>query len=423
MYRKITEASAGIYSAVETGNHSKNGASPKSLMSRGNFTAMIFCLIVGFILISCKKHGEDSSSIPDDESVVSVPDDGFIADSLADSPLSDEFLSFLESLPVTDLTVDDFNFENLDSLKAGSNTVSILKNTKAITPFCRSEIDKLFFEMGKFALSVTKSDFNNDFKQKLAANNQQKLAYIYGSKDYTKKHNGDYWVENEETGVYDILKHSECQEYLYGLDCSGFVKLVFNSVGIKIPDGSGGQFNFIKGLDNSFLDATDYKGYVIVEELEENDVNESGLKSGDIIFKYDPARRKKFQHVGIILETKSKDAVLFQSVGSDKKLCEYNKSYGPVSSSLSNENIKDYFKPETGRARVLRISPKIFETDPDNIQFDYISEKKSFTVKTCRHVEIEEIKSLNEDICTVQSPIFADVCGDTIIHTVNLSFG
>jgi hypothetical protein len=41
MYQKITEAGAGSCGAVETGDHSKNGATPKSLMSRGNFNILL----------------------------------------------------------------------------------------------------------------------------------------------------------------------------------------------------------------------------------------------------------------------------------------------------------------------------------------------------------------------------------------------
>ncbi|MDR0872277.1 MAG: T9SS type A sorting domain-containing protein [Prevotellaceae bacterium] len=52
MYQKITATVAGanICNAMETGNHSKNGASPKSLMSRGNF--LLFG-IIAIILLNC----------------------------------------------------------------------------------------------------------------------------------------------------------------------------------------------------------------------------------------------------------------------------------------------------------------------------------------------------------------------------------
>jgi hypothetical protein len=73
MYQKITEAGAGSCGAVETGNHSKNGATPKSLTSRGKilknkfFNYGITFLFMTFIMPGCSK--EQNPQDPQDDNI------------------------------------------------------------------------------------------------------------------------------------------------------------------------------------------------------------------------------------------------------------------------------------------------------------------------------------------------------------------
>jgi hypothetical protein len=395
------ELDSNLGSVMESNIIQKNEAILKNPIVKRKIVGVLICLIIVFTFFSCEIQTEDNPSNPNDE---------FVVDSLLDAPLSPDFFEFLKSLPVLHITVDDFDFENLDSLKLRSSNE---------TMFCQSAINQLFFEMGKSALNLTESiNKDNEGENKPA---QTKLAYVYGSNNHERRYNGDYWVFNPKTEKFDIRKPSECMEELYGLDCSGYVQQIFNSVGyVGMPEGSEGQFNAIIGLDNKKLITSYFEGEVIVEELDKDKISQNNLQNGDIIFKHDVKAVKKFQHVGIILKTVSTGVGIFQSIGGPNKTCAENKSLGPVFSSLSNDSIQKYFDPKTGKARVLRIYPKIFEVEPKKIHFDNALEAKSFEIKTSYPVKIEEIKSLNEDICTVQSSVFGGICGDTTIHTINV---
>ena len=340
-------------------------------------------------------------------------------DPLADEPLDLAFLEFLESLPVIHITVDDFDFEDINSLKLRSGNE---------TDFCQSEINKLFFEMGKFALTQT-DNFNVNDKKKLEDNKKQtKLAYIWGGKlgfdglDWGKKHG------------------STCTDTLYGYDCSGFVSKIINQVGIPISKGKVNTiFSEIKKFDNKNLPSFYYNGLVIIDELSENEIKEpSNLKNGDIIFRFDKDENGIYNatHIGVILQYKSgttSKVGIFQSYGyqndcSDTKKtkcgqCDINKTTGgPIFNELNSLEgyKKDILGFRSGMLKVLRIYPKIFEIDPKEIYFESNLEAKSFEIKTSYPINIEEIKSLDENICTVQSSVFRDICGDTTIYTINV---
>ena len=367
-----------LNSVMETINHFRNG-----IINKTKIISLFICLIAGLIFISCKKTINDDSPI--------IPDDEFVGDSLADEPLSPEFLEFLESLPVINITIDDFDFENLNLLKSSNNKTMV---------FCRSEIDKVFFEMGKFALTQT-NDFNNNDKIKLTKNKQTKLAYIWGGK------------KGLDVLDWGTKYGSKCTDKLYGFDCSGFVSKIFQQVGINISTGTAHkQFNEIKNLKHF----GSYKGEIIVEELFDNEITGNNLQNGDIIFRINEKDTAK--HIGIVLKTIPYGVALFQSIG-DKNSCTKNKdsNHGPVLAQLPT---LDGFKLGNGKPRVLRIRPKIFEVEPNKLQFNYNADAKSFTIKTSSPVKIEEVKSLDEDICRIESATFVNTCGDTIIHTINV---
>jgi hypothetical protein len=282
--------------------------------------------------------------------------------------------------------------------------------------------------MNKFALTQTESEyFSTTNKQRLAENKQNKLAYVYGGKNgFDKKDKG-------------TAHKGECADELFGFDCSGFVAKIFNQVGIPISGNANTIFSKIKNLNNRNLSSYYYNGFVVVDELSENEITQpSNLKNGDIIFRFE---KDTARHIGIVLQYKSGGTTktgIFQSfgyrydciktkAGTTCGKCDENKTkHGPIFNELNS--LEGFKKKEdsipgfrSGMLKVLRISPKIFEVEPNKIQFDYTSETKSFAIKTSRFVEIEEIKSLDENICTVQSSVFVNTCGDTTIHTVNVS--
>jgi len=355
-----------------------------SPMNNAKLLSLLICIIVGLIIVSCEKPNKDGASITNDELII---------DSLADESLSSEFSAFIESLPVIHITANDFDFEDSGLLKT--------KNRSNELQPCQSRINKLFFEMGKYALTQTE-DFNDDDKSKLEQNKQSKLAYIWGGK---KGFDALDWGANEHG--------SKCTEKLYGFDCSGFVHKIFEGVGIDIPEGTAyNQFDIIKNLEyiNSFY----YNGEVIVEELNDDEIAMNKLQNGDVIFRIE---RDTARHIGIILKTIPYGVALFQSRG-NKNTCEsnMNSSHGPVLTQLTT--LDGFYNG--GKPRVLRIRPKIFDVEPKTIHFDYTSEAKSFTIKTSTPVNIEEVNSQDEDICTVQNSEFIDICGDTIIYTINV---
>jgi hypothetical protein len=61
MYFKLTQLEFGKRT-MESGDHSKNGASPKSLMSRGNFFK-VMCVLVLFTFVACKTTTTLSSKV------------------------------------------------------------------------------------------------------------------------------------------------------------------------------------------------------------------------------------------------------------------------------------------------------------------------------------------------------------------------
>ncbi len=62
--KQTTVAAVNPCSTMESGNHSKNGASPKSLMSRKNLLTILTILFWGVFMGACKDGGDDDNNVP-----------------------------------------------------------------------------------------------------------------------------------------------------------------------------------------------------------------------------------------------------------------------------------------------------------------------------------------------------------------------
>jgi len=112
----------------------------------------------------------------------------------------------------------------------------------------------------------------------------------------------------------------------------------------------------------SVLSTPYYKGVVALEKLEK--VNESTLRSGDILY--------KDKHIGIVLKNKNGKIIIFQSAGSTEPYpvwkdktkgvrdstisgCDYNKNakHGPIQSELNNSIIGTYFSTNAQAFRLV----------------------------------------------------------------------
>lgn len=354
----------------------------KARLNLRNMVKTVAYLVVCMLFVACDKD----------------KDNGINEDTYAlDEPMSEEFLAFLESLET--VSISDFDFDKQKIQKSGDN------GCQSIQSLFSALIEKATYLTDKvnFPYITIKGENDNQPAQ------NDGLAYVWGN---LKGKN-----INIRRPASRYSTNCKCKEELYGLDCSGLIEYIFNKINCtKLNNKTAhDQFNIIMSWTE--INTSVYKGNIIVEELEEKDIDEYGLKSGDIIVHWES--NDTVSHIGLILNDGKKSGIV-HSLGTWRNKCNINRdaNHGPIISSLTPENIKEYFA-KRGKAKVLRIKPRVFEVVPNELRFDNTGGNKTFEIKTS--FPIEDVKALDNSICSTVRPFgVPQTCGDTTIYTYNV---
>ena len=126
---------------------------------------------------------------------------------------------------------------------------------------------------------------------------QTKLAYSYGS--------------------YDLERHSppfgKCNgEKVIGLDCGGFMSMIFKAAGVQLPKTAGLQRD-VEKLNKAFA-ASPYKDIYAEDITADINNNIKLARPGDIVYFL---RGTNTNHIGFVLTTRSNSIGMFHSSGVD----------------------------------------------------------------------------------------------------------
>lgn len=213
--------------------------------------------------------------------------------------------------------MDLYNEEVLKSSNDPTPYTNELKGNLNKT-FKTNKLNKLFNDVLDEALYFsTNSNFNYY--------GQDGLAYVWGGKNPKVK----------MRPVNYNKKPNICQEQIYGMDCSGFIYQIFAKSNMILTK------DLVYKASTRSMIKPEYWENALKKYLNSNQFKVHGefkkpyseLKSGDIIL-FCNKQNKPF-HIGIIFEANN-GLVVFESSGSPRKGCEYNKKKGPVFSFIGN---------------------------------------------------------------------------------------
>lgn len=151
---------------------------------------------------------------------------------------------------------------------------------------------------------------------------QKGLAYVYGSRDYSKR----------------TKSKGTCKQELYGLDCSGFLLQLANAAGISIPNTTAAGLSDATTWENA-LRKMDGLNKVHVKDLGILSTDE--LESGDIVYWENSSGA--VEHIGIVFKTSTGKLAIFDSHGSASSKCEANYGANRGPGQLALDKINTFF--------------------------------------------------------------------------------
>jgi cell wall-associated NlpC family hydrolase len=301
------EQFGNLKSVMETRDHSKNGASPRSQMSKGNMMRKISILsmIVFFLIaiISCNNNEDDEKQLqhlPIEE---------------LDDVMTSELLEALDQLPISDFKLEDIVLPN--GLKYNDFNVNIFDEEDSNLRSSSSSIsavdakNALIKELSKNAYYLTQREYfqyKDEGKNKPAQNG---LAFVYGSRDIKERSRYRYSVKN--------LWYLPCDDYLYGLDCSGYIYKVFSLSKVPLPVGRANDYRQENVLETAFKQ-NKYLQKIKVDNLGSLPLEK--VESGDIVYWKDAAGNAF--HMGMFIFAKG-GIHLANSAGGPER-CDRNQS-------------------------------------------------------------------------------------------------
>ena len=227
-------------------------------------------------------------------------------------------------------------------------------------------LDNLFNAMCQVAMHLTNNTEYIAGVDPVKEPRQRGLAYVYG-----------YGFDKNDTVHYSDIKdyrkrrrgwEYKFEQYLHGIDCSGFIAHVMDSVGIKGKKKSlfqmkaWEQVEFFKNLTE--LNTNLYSGKVKVKEYK--NVSVKDIKNGDILYKITTIGNDTATHIGIVFkrpEDADLELTMFQSSGrthpKDSLFNLHENDHGPIQKKLNVPNLNKYFEIDHGQkgfARLLRIT-------------------------------------------------------------------
>lgn len=298
------------------------------------FKKLALLFTVSFILIiSCSKNDDSNQN-------------GNIQEDNLFDPVDDELNNMLEAIPSdTSIEASDLKFEDgssmLDFIQQNDpnflneHIVNRTMAAQSLTP--ENQLKLLIGEMALMAQSLVK---RNNWSNYSGSNQPNGLAYNWGSKNHKNSQKPGNYPRGSSTP-------NLCQDFLYGLDCSGMVYQMGLAAGVNLAAG-GCSAEFERNeanWNNKFSQSTNYKDlraklfkHTGVSATDSTYIDINGIKEGDLIFKTDNGTAV---HVGMVLRANfASNLSIYQSNGKPQLDCDANKSTscGPrIISLLSSE--------------------------------------------------------------------------------------
>jgi hypothetical protein len=159
---------------------------------------------------------------------------------------------------------------------------------------------------------------------------QTSFAYVSGSKDtITPRQATEYQGKTKIIGT--------CTQFLYGLDCSGFVAQCLQAAGLSLPLANSSVYNLINmGLIFDALGTNSTYQNVSYTEID-NITDAHQLQFGDIIYSSD------FDHIGIFGQNAQGQPVIMQCNGRFSYTCAENASSGRGPNAIPFSAYSAYF--------------------------------------------------------------------------------
>ena len=199
------------------------------------------------------------------------------------------------------------------TLPNGQSLQLVLSNLKTDRSIASNDADKVLTKL--IGLFLEKAlELADDSKHQFAkgANDsepkQDGLAYNYGSKD-----------ESSRQKMYGF----PCVQKVYGLDCSGFMNLLFENAGFSgMETLNAAQQSTANTLNNALGDVTD-----LLKAVNKGKLPLAQITNGDIIY-WDKLKGNAGSHIGIALKEDNVIRV-YQSNGSKNECENFKATRGP----------------------------------------------------------------------------------------------
>jgi hypothetical protein len=165
--------------------------------------------------------------------------------------------------------------------------------------------------------------------------NQYGLAYVFGSKSFSKPAIGSY------PGCPCVI----CQEPLYGLDCSGMIYQMARASGIELVETATSGQSKVASWNQAFDKSMEFQGL----EMRDTTLDPALFEAGDIIV-------APLRHIGMVFQNLNSIEVL-HSIGKPTNSCSKNSdiNHGPV---LARNPAKWVVETFGSKYQVLRVIQK-----------------------------------------------------------------
>jgi len=295
---------------------------------------LVLCITCFLFLVTCDKYfWEDDEENNDTEN---------------DPPLTEEELAVMDTLATIDLKPGEVEMPNgltLETYLKDMDSVFWNQWNKSSTEIPLGPRDVKNLLVAKMTMVAISLSDRSVFTFPDEGNNAPAhygLAYSYGSKQYTQR-------REPPAG--------ECNERIYGLDCSGFVYQMFTVSGVAFPIGPANKQRetgtILNALNNAYPEMKKFK----VENL--GKLPSSKFQTGDIIYWWNGIRA---YHIGMILKGTANRLVIAHCTGSQYAPCERNYLWtkrGVVLSDLNTLINATYNKRFRENYRIVRIQTEI----------------------------------------------------------------
>lgn len=288
----------------------------------------VFFILLG---ISCKKVQEEPQQVQEEEGV----------DELPESALND-----LDTTQSFYIPLNKIKLPNGDNVEDFMQYVESIRNQRTLNdPYAglspweakNALIGDLLIH-GDFLTNRTLHQYPYEGSNKPAQNG---LAYIFG---------GKYWTYRTKASYSTNSAYAPCSEYLYGLDCSGFIYHLYKYAKLNFPEGPAAEQHKASTIQNAL---SAYPSLQIMTTVDLGKIQPIQFESGDIVY-WSKLDGSSASHIGIVLRDFSGKMFVYQSNGSSYKNCQsnYGLGRGPRTVQLNS----DYWFGSSANWKITRIT-------------------------------------------------------------------